>query len=118
MILFNILAVLISLSAVFSYVKHRYIRLPNTIGLMVIALLTSMGLIILGPLNRGLMADVHLLLNSIEFDETLLHGMLSFLLFAGALHINLSDLARQKWIIGILATFGIVGSSFPSSSRG
>jgi CPA1 family monovalent cation:H+ antiporter len=110
--LFNILAILITLSAAFSYINHRFIRWPTTIGLMVIALLVSLGLIALGPLGLGLKEDARLLLDSIDFDETLLHGMLSFLLFAGALHVNLMDLARQKYIIGSLATVGVVGSTF------
>ena len=110
--LFNILAILITLSAVFSYFNHRFIRWPTTIGLMVIALLVSLGLIALGPLGLGLKEDARLMLDSIDFDETLLHGMLSFLLFAGALHVNLTDLARQKYIIGSLATVGVVGSTF------
>ncbi|UCH20631.1 MAG: sodium:proton antiporter [Deltaproteobacteria bacterium] len=110
--LFNILAILVTLAAAFSYVNHRYIRLPNTIGLMLISLLVSLGLIVLGSFGLGLEADARRLLENIDFDETLLHGMLSFLLFAGALHVNLGDLARQKWIIGTLATFGVVGSTF------
>ena len=110
--LFNILSVLITLSAGFSYINHRFIRLPTTIGLMAIALLVSLGLIALEPLGFGLKEDARLLLNSIDFDETLLHGMLSFLLFAGALHVNLADLARQKYIIGTLATLGVIGSTF------
>lgn len=110
--LFNILAILITLSAVFSYINHRYIRLPNTIGLMLIALLVSLGMIILGKMGFGLEQDARKLLDSIDFNETLLHGMLSFLLFAGALHINLSDLARQKRIISLLATAGVAGSTF------
>ncbi len=110
--LFNILAVLITLSAGFSYINHRFIRLPTTIGLMAIALLVSLGLIALGPLGFGLKEDARLLLNSVDFDETLLHGMLSFLLFAGALHVNLADLAKQKYIIGTLATLGVIGSTF------
>ncbi|MGD2269552.1 MAG: cation:proton antiporter, partial [Desulfobacterales bacterium] len=110
--LFNILAVLVTLAAVFSYLNHRYIGLPTTIGLMLISLLVSLGLIALGPLGMGLEEDARQLLGSIDFDETLLHGMLSFLLFAGALHVNLGDLARQKWIIGTLATFSVVGSTF------
>jgi CPA1 family monovalent cation:H+ antiporter len=109
--LFNILAILITLSAGFSYLNHRFIRLPNTIGLMVIALLVSLGLAALGTHGFGLREDAHRLLASIDFDETLLHGMLSFLLFAGALHINLENLARQKYIIGLLATFGVLGST-------
>lgn len=109
--LFNILAILITLSAGFSYLNHRFFRLPNTIGLMVIALLVSLGLTALGHFGFGLQEDAHRLLASIDFDETLLHGMLSFLLFAGALHINLENLARQKYIIGLLATFGVLGST-------
>jgi CPA1 family monovalent cation:H+ antiporter len=110
--LFNILAILITLSAVLSYVNHRFIRLPNTIGVMLIALLVSLGLIALGPTGFGLEEDARQLLDSIDFDETVLHGMLSFLLFAGALHVNLADLAKQKYIIGTLATFGVIGSTF------
>jgi len=110
--LFNILAILITLSAGFSYINHRFIRLPTAIGLMLIALLVSLGLIALGPLGFGLKEDARLLLASIDFDETLLHGMLSFLLFAGALHVNLANLARQKYIIGFMATLGVIGSTF------
>jgi CPA1 family monovalent cation:H+ antiporter len=110
--LFNILAILVTLSAVFSYVNHRFIRLPTTIGLMAISLVLSLGLIALGSLGFGLKDDAQILLNSIDFDETLLHGMLSFLLFAGALHVNLVDLARQKYIISTLATLGVIGSTF------
>lgn len=110
--LFNILAILITLSAVFSYINHRFIRLPTTIGVMAISLLASLGLIALGSLGLGLEEKARVLLNSIDFDETLLHGMLSFLLFAGALHVNLADLSRQKYIISTLATVGVIGSTF------
>ncbi len=110
--LFNILAVLITLSAVFSYLNYRFIKLPTTIGVMVISLLGSLGIAVLGRLGFGLEEDALRLLNSIDFDETLLHGMLSFLLFAGALHIDLDRLRRQKWIIGTLATVGTIGSTF------
>ncbi|MGD9123279.1 MAG: cation:proton antiporter [Desulfobacterales bacterium] len=110
--LFNILAILITLSAVFSYINHRFIRLPTTIGVMAISLLVSLGLIALEALGFGLEEDARILLDSIDFDETLLHGMLSFLLFAGALHINLVDLSRQKYIISTLATLGVIGSTF------
>jgi len=110
--LFNILAVLITLSAVFSYINYRFIKLPTTIGVMAISLVGSLGITLLGPLGFGLEQDALRLLDSIDFDETLLHGMLSFLLFAGALHIDLDRLANQKWIIGTLATVGTVGSTF------
>ncbi|MEE8349668.1 MAG: sodium:proton antiporter [Acidobacteriota bacterium] len=111
MSLFDILAVLITLSALFSYLNHRYIGLPTTIGLMLIALLLSLSLIVAGQWNSGLEQQARSMLSSIDFNQTVLHGMLSFLLFAGALHVNLSDLAQQKWIIGCLATFGVLTST-------
>lgn len=109
---YDILAILLTLSAVFSYVNYRYVRLPTTIGLMLIALLISMGLILLSKLGLGIEEEAKAVLLRIDFENVLLHGILSFLLFAGALHINISDLARQKWPILLLATAGVVGSTF------
>lgn len=108
MSLFNILAILLTLSAAFSFINHRYLRLPTSIGLMLIALLMSIGLIALDRLGLELREPASGLLANIDFNETLMEGMLSFLLFAGALHINLNDLARQKWAIGLLATLGVL----------
>ena len=110
--LFNILAILITLTAVFSYINHRYIGLPVTIGVMLIALSISLALNLLGSLGFGLKQHAEVLLGSIDFDKTLLHGMLSFLLFAGALHINIDDLMERKWSIGSLATGGTLISTF------
>ena len=92
--LFHILSILISLSAVFSFINYRFLKLPTAIGLMLIAMLASLALLLLGPFSLGLREDVAVLLASVDFDETLLHGMLSLLLFAGALHVNLADLAK------------------------
>ncbi|MBW1901779.1 MAG: sodium:proton antiporter [Deltaproteobacteria bacterium] len=110
--LFNIVAILITLTALFSYINHRYIGLPVTIGVMLIALSLSLLLNFLGSFGFGLKQHAEMLLGSIQFDKTLLHGMLSFLLFAGALHININDLVERKWSIGSLATFGTIMSSF------
>lgn len=110
--LFNILAILISLTALFSYVNHRYIGLPVTIGVMLISLILSLMLVVLEELGFGLKQYAHVLLGSISFDKTLLHGMLSYLLFAGALHINMADLLERKWSIGSLATLGTIMSTF------
>jgi CPA1 family monovalent cation:H+ antiporter len=112
MSLFSILSILVTLSALFSYINYRFIRLPTTIGLMLIALLMSLALIVLEPVLPGTQLDVRTLLHGIDFNQTLLHGMLSFLLFAGALHINFNDLARQKWTIGLMATAGVLVSTF------
>ncbi|NEV64854.1 cation:proton antiporter [Thiorhodococcus minor] len=109
MTLFEIIATLLSISAVFSWLNDRYLKLPTTIGLMLIALLCSLGLLLLSP--ESLQEEIRQMLQSIHFDDTLLHGMLSFLLFAGALHVDLNDLARQKWVIAILATASVVGAT-------
>jgi len=111
MTLSQILAVLISIAAVFSYINHRFIRLPSTIGLMLMALCLSLLILLLDQFGFDLARLAEPLVYGFAFDEALLHGMLSFLLFAGALHVNLNDLAQQKWVIFILATFGIVLST-------
>jgi len=111
MSIFNILAILLTLSALFSYVNHRYIGLPTTIGLMVIALLMSLGLIGLSHLGIALEEGAEMMLRSIDLNETLLHGVLSYMLFAGALHIDINDLARVKWVVGSLATVSVLIST-------
>ncbi len=108
---FNIIAILITLSAIFSYLNHRTFRLPNPIGLMLIALLMSLGIIAVSSMGLNLVEGAYQLIRSIDFYETLFHGLLSFLLFAGALQVDLARLLSQKWIIGILATGGVIGST-------
>lgn len=110
--LFDIIAILLTLSAIFSWFNHRYFKLPTVIGLMLIALVMSLVLQLPLPFFADLEVQAAEMLAQIDFDETLLHGMLSFLLFAGALHVNLNDLARQRWVIGVLATVGVVGATF------
>ncbi len=114
MSLFESSSILVCLAALLSYVNYRFIRLPNTIGLMLIALILSLGVIIFGKIGLGTELEVRAahLLASIDFEETLLHGMLSFLLFAGALHVDLNDLAKQKYVISLLATVGVITSTF------
>ena len=109
----DLIAVLITLTALFSYLNLRFIGLPTTIGVMLIALVVSLGII--GVEAAGL-ADVYTVARStvaqIDFNFVLMQGMLSLLLFAGAMHINLSELAAFKWPIGILASVGVVASTF------
>ena len=90
MTLFQTVASIISLAALASYLNHRYVRLPTTMGLMVIGLVLSLGFVLLG--KTGVIDVVHAanFVRDIDFSETLLHGMLAFLLFAGALHVDLS----------------------------
>ena len=80
---------------------------------MLIAMFISVSLVILGHCGfEGIQNKATAVLEGIDFNKALMHGMLSFLLFSGALHVNLEDLARHKWIISILATFGVVMSTF------
>ncbi len=112
MSLFEILAALLSLTAVFSFVNYRFLKLPTTIGIMLLSLVFSILLILLGDYSSGLRKSAEELVLQIDFNQTVLHGMLSFLLFAGALHVNLNDLREQKWVIATLATLGIFMSTF------
>jgi len=110
--LFDLIAILITLTAAFAYINFCYLRLPTTIGVMVISLAMSIVILLLDQTGLAVSTTVEGMLSQVDFDETLMHGMLSFLLFAGALHVNLDDLARKRWIIGSMATLGIVISTF------
>ena len=110
--IFEIISILITVAALFSYFNHRYIHLPATIGLMLFSLLGSIALIGIGQFDLGVKEFVQDLLGSIDFNEVLLHGMLSFLLFAGALHVDINDLMQEKWVVGIMATWGVMVSTF------
>ncbi len=112
MTLLNIAAILTAITALFAWFNQQFLNLPATIGVMLVALGVSLLLLLLGsvgPFNLG--ATVLTVAHSIDFDTTLLHGMLSFLLFAGALHINLEDLLKLKWVIASLASVGVVLST-------
>ncbi len=109
---FETFAFILTLTALFSYLNHRYIKLPVTIGVMAISLILSLLLVVSGEFHEGIREWARSLADSFHFSETLLQGMLSFLLFAGALHINLDELHSNKWIIGSLALFGTLFSAF------
>ena len=113
MTLLSITSILITVSALFAYVNYRTLKLPNTIGVMVCSLLFSLGLVLLGNFGYSegerIASDI---VSQIEFDNTLLNGMLGFLLFAGAMHINLDELLARKWTIGLLASVGMITSMF------
>ncbi|MGJ8563588.1 MAG: cation:proton antiporter [Alphaproteobacteria bacterium] len=112
--LFEIAALLLVLSAAFSWINRVYIKLPHTIGLLVIALVASMVMLGLQALipSLGLTATLQGAISQIDFNETLMKGMLAFLLFAGALHVDLNFLKSEKWAIGSMATFGVLLSTF------
>jgi CPA1 family monovalent cation:H+ antiporter len=112
--LFNIAAIVITLAALFGYVNHRWMKLQQSIGLVVIALFASFGVIALDALvpSLGFREVIRHTLERIDFHATLMKGMLSFLLFAGALHVDIGGLIERKWAIGSLATAGLLISTF------
>ena len=111
MLVLDLLALLITLTAVFSWINLRFFKLPTTIGVMVMGMLASLALIGLEKLGVDMAFRVERALAGIDFNTLLMHGMLSVLLFAGALHVKLADLAKQAWVIGTLATIGVIVST-------
>ncbi|MGB0610298.1 MAG: cation:proton antiporter [Verrucomicrobiales bacterium] len=109
---FDIIGILLTLSAVFGFFNYKYIKLPTTIGLMLLGLIFSLIIIITGTFNNDFYVFAQNFVNDVRLDESLLGIMLSYLLFAGALHVKLEDLASQKWVIAILATIGVILSTF------
>ena len=109
----SISSVLLTVSALFAYVNYRYIKLPTTIGIMVVSLVFSVVLVILSKLGFENGIDVaQSLVKQIDFNQALMNGMLAFLLFAGAMHVDLSELYQNKWVVGLLASLGVIASTF------
>jgi CPA1 family monovalent cation:H+ antiporter len=109
---FTIITILIVLSAVFAFINTKFLKLPFTIGLMLIAIVFTLAITILGSFNHYILDEAKLLIQSIDFETALLDIMLSFLLFAGALHTKLDALKKHRVPIALFATMGIVVSTF------
>ncbi len=114
MSIFSISAILVGLSALFGYINHRFLRLPHTIGLVVIALAASLSIIGFDLIQPSALIGQKVtgVLRQIDFNETLMHGMLSFLLFAGALHADFPALKTRRLTIGVMAVLGTLISTF------
>jgi CPA1 family monovalent cation:H+ antiporter len=107
----NAAAVLIVLAALFSWLNHRFIRLPASIALLLFSLATSVAVVAVGMLGLGSQRLAGQVLDKVQLDQALLNGMLSFLLFASALQVDLGELAERKWAVGFLASLGVVVST-------
>ncbi|MBD2768845.1 sodium:proton antiporter [Hymenobacter sp. BT664] len=116
--LYNTFALLVVIAALFGYFNHRYLKLPGTIGLMVLALISSLLAIGLGKLGVQGVMTASSLVRGINFHAVLMQVMLSFLLFAGSLHVDVRALGREGVAVGALATTGtllstaLVGTAF------
>ena len=111
--LYYSLSVLIVLASLFAYINYRVLKLPSTIGIMVIAIIVSVILVASGDnflpkTTNGLIK----LVNSLDFTEVLMGAMLNFLLFAGGIHVNIKDLKEQFGPVVIFSTVGVIISTF------
>ncbi len=109
---FSIATILIVLSALFGYINVRFLKLPITIGLMVITLFFTLVVVALSYFDDTMLIREKELISSIDFETVLLDIMLSYLLFAGALHTNFQQLKVQRWPVFVFATFGVLVSTF------
>jgi len=109
----NIAATCLVITALLAYLNHRFVGMPTTIGVMATALVLSLALVGLDAvgLGYGLRQYEESLLRSIDFSDVLMQGMLSLLLFAGALHVDLSELRTHRWPVGVLAVVGTMLST-------
>jgi CPA1 family monovalent cation:H+ antiporter len=107
-----IATVLIFLSAVFGYINVKFLKMPNTIGLMIITIIFTLGVLLYSYVDPTLLNLEKSIISSIDFKSVLLDEMLSFLLFAGALHTNFEQLKIQRWPILLFSTLGVLTSTF------
>ncbi len=109
---FSILSILIVISAIFGFINEKFLKLPDTIGLMLITILFTLGIVGFGRFFPELQSFAENLVAQLDFKTVLLDVMLSFLLFAGAMHTSFDQLKVQRYPILAFATFGVLVSTF------
>ncbi len=112
MSLYTIITIIVSLAALFAYINHKFIRLPSTIGIMVLSLISSLILVFVGRWLPGVFSSFTNMVAKLDFYDLLINMMLSFLLFAGAIHINAERLNNERAPIIALASVGTILSTF------
>ena len=110
-IMFDLIAVLVVFTALASYLNFRFLRLPFAIGVMSLTIASSFLIMIAGRFYPDIQQHAARFVRQLDFNNAVLHGMLGFLLFAGALHIKLEELARWRLTIVLLATVGVLLST-------
>ncbi|TLP69369.1 sodium:proton antiporter [Parasedimentitalea maritima] len=111
--LLQIASILIVLAALFGVLNYHFLKLPQAIGILVVALLASLGILGFDTLFPALQIgdEVRKIVGEFEFSEALLEGMLGLLLFAGALHVSISELRSQAGVVFLMATLGVALST-------
>jgi len=110
---FDLISLLLVLTAGFSWVNHRCLRLPPSIGILVMGLAASALLVLLelSVPDVSIYADVAALVRQVDFQTTVMNGLLAFLLFAGSLHVDFSALRSRVAVVGVMATMGVLLST-------
>lgn len=109
--LFEIATILITVTVLFSYLNSKLLKLPDAAGMVVLSALTGFGALALGTLAPNLSTVAGAVVKSVNFSDAVLHGMLSFILFASALHIDFKALKKEKLSVSMLASFGVLIST-------
>jgi len=109
--MFESFAIVLSLAALFSYINYRWLKLPTTIGLMILALISSILIINSKPLIPDFYEFFCNMVLTLDFETVLMDMMLSFLLFSGAMHVNLGALGKEKKPVFLFATLGVLIST-------
>ncbi len=113
MSIYTIASILLTLAVAATYLNERYIKMPTTIAIMTSSILLSLILIVLGRFRHFGIDDIVInQISHLDFHAILIDGMLSFLLFAGSLHVDIGQLKQHKWEVGVLAMLGTVASTF------
>ena len=112
--MFDVAVIVLVVTALLAYLNARFLKLPMTIGVMACSMALSLALAGLDALGlaSGLRLREQAFVASIDFSAVLMQGMLSVLLFAGALHVDVARLRRHRWQVGLLAFAGTAISTF------
>lgn len=110
--LYYTVSILIVLASLFAYLNVRFLKLPSTIGVMVIAMAVSIILVATGNIFPKTLHGLSALIQKSDFTELLMGAMLNFLLFAGAIHINIKDLREQRGPVVVFSTVSVIISTF------
>jgi monovalent cation:H+ antiporter, CPA1 family len=108
---FSIVSGVIAVVALCGFVSHKVLHLPDAVGITIVALLLSLGVVIAGSIHPGIADWARAVVGNLNFPDLVFHGLLGLLLFAGSLHVNIAALARDGWIVLLLATVGVVLST-------
>lgn len=107
----DVVGILLVITAISSYINYKFIKLPKSIGITLVTMLLTIIATFTSRFGWGLKTHAENLVGSIGFNETFLHGMLSFMLFAGSIHVNLRELYKNKYIVLLLATVSVIIST-------